>query len=169
MAPAFPSRQGQHIPSALWSPVLLWFLLGFFSVPSEVPLKPQCPSHPHERGPILLCPPGLSSRAHVGAGGGRAVQPKSSFVAPEVCLGGLTVSQPAAGPVTSSVLHVLSPWSHLLMTLPLSPLVIISPEMSQPGFSSLFSLSLCVFREKALSVMCCPQTAALVTSPPVGP
>lgn len=156
--------------------VLPWFLScwGCIPVPSEVPLKPQCPSHPHECGLILLCPHGRGWQWLLGLEGlCRAVQPKSILVAPVVCLGGLTVSQPA-GPVTSSVcpaavLLFLSPWSHLLTTFPLSPLVIISPETPQPGSSSLLLLSFCIFREKALNVMCCSQTAALVTSPPVGP
>lgn len=139
-------------------------------MPAEVPLKPQCPSHPRECGPILLCPPKLSSGwAAVPMWAGMAGLCRAVWPLCWVWV----VSQRPAGPVPSSVcpaavLLVLSPRSHLLMTFPLSPLVIISPEMPQPGLSSLFSLALCIFREKILNVKCCSQTAALVTSTPVG-
>lgn len=112
---------------------------GCIPVPSDVPLKPQCPCHPGECGPILLCPPGLSSgqgsRAHVGRDGSgcwgwKGCTAQEQFCSPRGGFGwSHRVSQPA-GPVPSSVcpaaaLLVLSPWSHLAVMFPLSPLVII--------------------------------------------
>lgn len=170
LAPAFPSRRGQHIPCALWSPcaavVVSQCPQRFLSSPSALLIR------------VSVAP---SCCAHVGRDGSGCWgwQGFAGLCSPRAILWPLwyfwvvSVSQPA-GPVTSSVcpaaaLLVLSPWSHLLMTFPLSPLVIISPETPQPGLSSLFPLSFCIFREKVLNVMCCSQTAALVSSPPVGP
>lgn len=53
--------------------------------------------------------------------------------------------------------------------IPTVTLGIYLPSNATACFEFFIFPQFCIFREKALSVVCCSQTAALVTSPPVGP
>lgn len=87
LAPAFPSWQGQHIPAALCSPCAAVLpaasaLRGSSQAPVPFSAMSLCP----QGSPVARAVPMWAGMA----GGGRAVQPRSSSVAPVLGLGGLT-------------------------------------------------------------------------------